>query len=398
MKRVKKYISLFIIVSCLFTIFDSTVVFSAKNNKIVTYQGSGKDGVKTKSIPLKNQNYVYTELINAGYSEACAYGIIGNLIQESGINPKADSGTGYKGIMQWGSSRWKNAETRVGSKKRETLEGQVENMLKEIKEYKGSFNVKYEGQEWSLKKFKKCKNSKIACDIFCVVMEGCVGDGGSGMSAVETYQQIDYRRQWTYRVEENLSGKSFEDILASVGSDTSTAAQSAQENQAKDTAGILGSEAADYIADQYNKHTLSDYKAESSSMDGLTAEERVKVGEIQNIVNNDESIETVVIRNVRTAFMLIGILIVVYSLVLFLAFWFDSYNPFFEMSFLSLVSFGKYYAQTEIGEHGVEGKKALSLKNIVVLLAMGTFFSVFILSGEAFAFIDFIFTKLQMLG
>lgn len=382
------------ILCCLVIFFNIANTCYAKQGKTVTYAGSGKKGVVTKSIVIKDQNYVYTELINAGYSEACAYGIIGNLIQESSIRPEADSGTGYMGIMQWNTNRWKNAEKRVGNK-RTTLEGQVENMLKEINEYKNSFKVSYKGETWSLKKFKKCKDSKIACDIFCVVMEGCVGDGGSGMSAVETYQEIDYRRQWTYRVEERLSGKSFEEILASVGDNGSEVDQT---NQAEDTASMLGSEAAKYLAEKYSEHTLNEYAVEKVEMDGLSAEERVMVGKIQDRLSSGETIIDGTIKKVRTAFMLFGILIVVYSLVLFLAFWFDSYNPFFDISCLKFVSFGRYYAQTDLEEQGVEGMKALSLKGVLIILAMGTFFSVFILSGKAFMLIDFVFTKLQLLG
>jgi Phage tail lysozyme len=57
---------------------------------------------------MDNQQQAYQYLISQGYPPVAAAGIVGNLVQESGVNPTVnpgDSGTAH-GIAQWRGDRW----------------------------------------------------------------------------------------------------------------------------------------------------------------------------------------------------------------------------------------------------------------------------------------------------
>lgn len=331
----------------------------------------------------KDVQYIYKFFMDKGLSSAAACGIIGNIAAENTkFELTADNGSTY-GLFQWKQGRYTNIKAR---KEHDTLKGQLqfawEEMVNDCKSYFD--DTSFSGTTW--KKFKKCKDPVEASKVFMVCFERCSPEGyphGYQYCNSVYYEGYDNRVKYAKMAFKKLDGTEIEDVA---------------EKTENSTAEVLGVEKAEYISEKYSKHSLNGYAVDDVEMSGLTAEERVMVGQIQNRLDLEDSFGDTITKNVRIAFMLFGILIVVYALVLFLAFWFDSYNPFFEMSFLRLVSFGKYYAQTEIGEQGVDGVKALSLKGVLVILAMGTFFSVFILSGKAFMFIDFIFTKLQMLG
>ena len=57
---------------------------------------------------MNNEQQAYQYLIAQGYPPVAAAGIVGNLVQESGVNPTVnpgDSGTAH-GIAQWRGDRW----------------------------------------------------------------------------------------------------------------------------------------------------------------------------------------------------------------------------------------------------------------------------------------------------
>lgn len=336
------------------------------------------------AAPKKDVQFIYKFFMDKGLSSAVACGIIGNIATENtSYNLTSDDGSRY-GLFQWMDGRYNNIKAR---KDHETLEGQCQYAWEEMKkDCKDAYfnDTDFSGTTW--KEFKKLDDPVEAAKIFMVCFERCPYEGhptGYKYCCSANYQGYDKRIKHAKLAFKVLDGTEIEGVVEDV------------ENS---TADVLGMEKAQYISEKYDSHTLSDYKVEDSKMDGLSAEERVMVSRIQDRLSSGETIIDGTIKKVRTAFMLFGILIVVYALVLFLAFWFDSYNPFFEISFLKFISFGRYYAQTDLEEQGVEGMKALSLKGVLIILAMGTFFSVFILSGKAFMLIDFVFTKLQLLG
>lgn len=86
-----------------------------------------------------NARRVFQRLLSAGFTPQAAAGVIGNLIQESNINPSAvQPGGPGRGIMQWSKGdRWDKLQrwAMINGKNPMGLDTQVDWMLKEMSDY-----------------------------------------------------------------------------------------------------------------------------------------------------------------------------------------------------------------------------------------------------------------------
>lgn len=102
---------------------------------------SGSDGATGGQVSGKgNRAKVWNMLMGQGFSQAAAAGIIGNLMQESGVDPNSNQGGGGpgRGIMQWTvNERWASMQSWAKKRNMNTrdLDTQVQWMLKEMKDY-----------------------------------------------------------------------------------------------------------------------------------------------------------------------------------------------------------------------------------------------------------------------
>lgn len=116
---------------------------SGEENTRLTQSGDTWDGDPIgKSRQAANsgslsdrRGYLFGRLKDAGYTDAQAAGIIGSLMQESGLDPTAVNKTsGNSGIAQWGSARASAFQKMFGhSLKDSTFGEQVDFMLQELK-------------------------------------------------------------------------------------------------------------------------------------------------------------------------------------------------------------------------------------------------------------------------
>lgn len=176
-----------------------------------------------------------------------------------------------------------------------------------------------------------------------------------------------------------------------IGVNTTTEQQDA--NEALEKAGGFVS-----TVDNYEAKTLNENYTEVASMSDLSAEDRMIVEDIQGYVNNryDEK-STEYIENLRVYFMVFGILIIVYTLVIFLAYWFDKFNSIFEINLLSLVTFGKFaYLDDDVfGDSDYGGRcKPINMQGSLKILVLGVLLGIFVLSGKLFSIISFIYNIL----
>ncbi len=111
-------------------------------------EGPGAEDEPTGSPTLvgdTNAEKVFRYLVDTeGFTPEAAAGIIGNLMQESGVNPKSKQlgGGPGRGIMQWTESeRWASLTAWANNSGKDpwALETQVEWMVKEMKSY-GTYN------------------------------------------------------------------------------------------------------------------------------------------------------------------------------------------------------------------------------------------------------------------
>lgn len=128
--------------------------------------GGGNTGSPPGNIDLKgnsNAEKVFRYFVDKeGFTPEAAAGIIGNLMQESGVNPKSRQlgGGPGRGIMQWSESeRWASMQQWAKGKDPWALDTQVQWMIKEMKDY-GTYT-----------RIKNVKDHKKAVEIFESEME-----------------------------------------------------------------------------------------------------------------------------------------------------------------------------------------------------------------------------------
>ena len=128
-----------------------------KENAEKKREGGGEGGKPTEDqMPMgtgalvgnTNAEKVFNYLIGYGFTEQAAAGVIGNLMQESGVNPQSRQlgGGPGRGIMQWGTGpgsggRWDALVAWAASSGKDPwkLDTQVEWMMKEMRSY-GTLN------------------------------------------------------------------------------------------------------------------------------------------------------------------------------------------------------------------------------------------------------------------
>ncbi len=123
-----------------------------QDNLRLKKDGKGEEPTKDESLPggtgalvgNTNAEKVFNYLIGYGFTEQAAAGVIGNLMQESGVNPNSKQlgGGPGRGIMQWGTGpgsggRWDALVAWASSSGKDPwkLDTQVEWMMKEMRSY-----------------------------------------------------------------------------------------------------------------------------------------------------------------------------------------------------------------------------------------------------------------------
>ena len=136
---------------------------STNKNKNTNGTTSGAPPGNIDLAGNSNAEKVFRYLVDKeGFTPEAAAGIIGNLMQESGVNPKSRQlgGGPGRGIMQWTESeRWASMQQWAKGKDPWALETQVQWMIKEMKSY-GTYN-----------RIKNVKDYKKAVEIFESEME-----------------------------------------------------------------------------------------------------------------------------------------------------------------------------------------------------------------------------------
>lgn len=94
-------------------------------------------------MTVYNQRYAYSYLVDRGFAPNAAAGIVGNLIQESGVDPRSNQvGGPGMGIAQWSEGeRWQTLLNFAQARGRDpySLDLQLDFMLHEMKQY-GIYN------------------------------------------------------------------------------------------------------------------------------------------------------------------------------------------------------------------------------------------------------------------
>ncbi len=122
------------------------------------YGGLGGGGDFSGS---SGQDQAMNYFMSQGLSKDQAAGIVGNLMQESGvgIDPNAKNATGHRGIAQWDKNRWSNFEKWAKKKGLDvnTREAQLQWIMEEMRTGDGGLGIE---------RFKKTKTAAEAAALF----------------------------------------------------------------------------------------------------------------------------------------------------------------------------------------------------------------------------------------
>lgn len=126
-----------------------------------------------------NEESVYLNLKQAGFSDAATAGIIGNMYQESShggldLNPLAESKDGSIGLLQWSSGRRKSLEELAKNRNKEwtVIDVQLEFLFQELNSGTQWKWTKYAASHYSdrdnisVEEFKKLSDPQLAAEVF----------------------------------------------------------------------------------------------------------------------------------------------------------------------------------------------------------------------------------------
>ncbi len=153
---------------------------------------------------------IFNALVEYGFTEEAAAGACGNIWQECTFNPSIAGG-----IVQWMGNRQKGLISYAGDRDWRELSVQIGFMKKELDSgYLQSMN-KVMGRLSGGAAMINVRNVQAACDAWCVAMEGCACQDGSGklypghakvhnsacaQTLGKSYQHLAKRREYAQKV------------------------------------------------------------------------------------------------------------------------------------------------------------------------------------------------------
>ncbi len=332
-----------------------------------------------------NVKLMWSAIRNSDYSEIVCAGILGNALTECGGNPAATNGTHY-GLFQWGDDRFtkmqaysqtqKDTSVSVGSYSFGGVATQIAFMLCELDPSGGNGVATFQyPDEATLKEFKESKTPEAAADSFRIHFERC---GEQGMKQRREYATAIYTYFAGTEIDVPEDKKDESDELAEQMVETG-----------------LWSET------QFVK-----WKTSTNS--------RLEFSDIQKLTNNDiydvenwkadlekKNSESFLIKGGRWLTMLFGIIFEVWMLFIYLAYWFDRLNNFFEYRMLELVTFGRLtispdedsctFSLTTLGRGE---KRTVNHKKLIEVVIIGLAFGTLIISGTFFRILNAVVLKI----
>ena len=394
-------------------------------------------------------------LTNLGYSNAATAGILANMRQESGFNPLADEKGkngglfGFTPMTNFSNSKYnKNCQHQKGVAGGQSVcsDGtcQIEYMLGVLKsaidsyskrlskadEYfksvKGktlnySANAKAAG--WSsayklpdkidsvknLSEFKKSDDPISAASVFLICFERAAGTfvpcDINGKRSVANNIVSGYKYTWQDFAIHEFDTKNgrlsyAEPIYVWLGGSSLNGA----DKKAVDKAKQIAEDAAKkgYLSESelsaWTKIINEKYIGYADvTRDNLSQSDLNSLNSWEQNVNYDDIENHGIFKYFRYVFMFIAIMMMVYSVLLYCAFWFDKINPFFDFSLLYILTFGKLSVAPTDEEvnftvqnffQNNEGKsKYINHKYIIVVCISLIVFSLLIITGSLYRII-----------
>ena len=153
------------------------------------------ESITESSTDVEKVRAAMSYFIGQGFTAEAAAGILGNLIQESALNPGADNNAGYIGLAQWSTSWWPTQKEWMESigYNPESFAGQIRSIYESPNTGSISVGGGYEAM-------KVLTNIDQATEFFMVYYEGCVGgsDPTQYYKVGTNYQETNNRKRFAH--------------------------------------------------------------------------------------------------------------------------------------------------------------------------------------------------------
>lgn len=387
MNLVKRGISFLILIICLLGMFFTLFSFGS----LRVYAGGTPENLSEECLAAAKE--AWDCCISLGMTEAAAAGVLGNADQESGFSltswdgsdlSMSNGGAGYFGMTYDPTScvNWCNSNNLNPDK----ISSQIKYIFAEeccVQEFVTR------GSQSGKDAYKQMKDIKEATTEFCVCFEYCYITEESNVDendaeAYGTYWQ-ELKTRWEY-------AEAFYTLYTGSAPSTNSGSDTGSNIPlANGASGIFTINGYKLLDESY--YTPNNHLNESSlmlpSVDSLSFLERTELSNWRNSLELTKEDETY--RLPRVIFMIIGILITIYSILLFFAFQFDRVNNFVEISLLEILTFKQLRTSPDDKQSTFSNKespqKVVVLKDMVVICIIGVTIGVLLISGSVFGLV-----------
>lgn len=408
MKRIVKTLCCSV---CMLVVFGSTFIVSA-----------GSHWSALSGASQANAEKLWKYLVTHGYSEIAAAGILGNCNQESTFTPTSNcnadgsikAGSEYAGAFQIAQSRWKERDTNdylwwIENKLGKKWDDCWSDITVQMQYIDYSCSQGYRVSSWKsfvepvvqeYSAFKEYQSDstdrddieatiRSATGAFCAGFEGCLASGPVQSNEFDIdpniynnnkWQELKERKEYAIEAFDTLSGTV---PLSSDGTGTSDS----------DTIEALVSS---WLKSEYNEEWGTYARINTSLIElpdgsGLSGSEREQLYAWKEVIESED--DFAIISFLRTCVAFIGILLVIYSTLIYLAYWVDRVNNFIEFSCLNALTMGRLVISPDdsISTFKSSSKKVKSVvhRDIIFVSLAGITLGIILLSGRIYLIIDF---------
>lgn len=368
-------------------------------------------GAKWASLSSAEQEqarnlYAYLKL--AGYSDYAAAGICGNADQETGFSDEYNDGDRtYYGYFQTHKDQWVNMKEWAEDNSLDYKDIVAQFKFIEATRLSTDFT---QTTTTTLDSYKACSDITTGAEGFMVAYERCVG-GSYSLQKITLksgygpykYQEGDIRVEYAEDLYTNLVGTPPADGSGSGGDGNGQQTQDEVKEELMAKGYYSEEQLSSYIklnelnVEQKYIDAAMRESLDQASLEGLSNWER-------NIKNGNH--EDGIIAKLRIFTMFMGIALIVWSVMIYLSYWFDRINNFFDLDLLGILTIGKLHmSDTEekctfkVKDLGKTEKKTVNHRAICAICLTGIFFGALIISGVLYKILQFlVYTILGLFG
>ena len=143
--------------------------------------------------------------------------------------------------------------------------------------------------------------------------------------------------------------------------------------------------------------TLIDSPLSFPSADMMTVNEQKQIANWSENIDNEK---TTVVSLLRTLIAFLGILVTIYSIFIYLAYWLDRVNNIIPIEVLPTITLGNLSIspdETSTFNPNTEGKKVVIHKDVIKIVVIGCTLGVLLMTGRIYVIISFIWQKFSSL-